>query len=777
MQSGGVVRYVGEGIRRREDPALITGRSRFIADLTEDCEAVAFVRSPVAAGRIRGIEMPLGARVFTAAQLGDVGSVLPLLHRPDYVPVAQPLLAAERVRYVGEPVAIVAAASRHAAEDLAERVYVDIDPLDGVASARSALDDDAPLVHDGTESNVVVSGMIDTGDVDQVFQSAIEVVEIEVGSGRQSAMPLEARGAVALVDPVSDRTTLYASTQMPHVLRTIVADLLHMPESGLRVIAPSVGGAFGQKMALPTEYALVVWLARHLGRSVAWIEDRRENFTSSFHARDHQYRLRAAFNADARLLSLDADLVADVGAYSCYPVTWGVEPLMAAGELPGPYDFQSYRVRARGVTTNTCPMSPYRGVSRPVLTLAMERLMDTAAERFDIDPIEIRRRNLITEFPYQSATGIVFDEGSYLQSLDRAAEVIDVKGFRRRQEQARKQGRYPGVGFSVFSERTGYGTSTFAQRSMDVTPGYETVEMSMDPSGNVEVRIGASPHGQGLVTSLSQLVADELGIDAEAVRVVHGDTDRTPYGWGTFASRSMVLSGGASHLAAGKIRDVIVEVAGDILEAAPADIILAGGMAVVRGTEKGVTIPDIARVAHHQSHRLKPGRDPGLRAVATYDPAGTFSNACHVAVVEVDIETGGVRLERFVVVEDAGLLINPMIVDGQIAGGVAQGIANALFEEIIYDESGNILTTSLLDYLPPTMSEIPNIEIHHLQTITDASITGAKGLGEGGAIGAPAAVINAVCDALRPLGVGISEMPATPSRIRDRIRSTMEGAA
>jgi carbon-monoxide dehydrogenase large subunit len=590
-------------------------------------------------------------------------------------------------------------------------------------------------------------------------------------------MPLEARGAVALVDAVTERITLYASTQMPHVLRTIVADLLHMPESDLRVVTPAVGGAFGQKMALPTEYALVVWLARHLGRSVAWIEDRRENFTSSFHARDHQYRLRAAFDAEARLLAIDADLVADVGAYSNYPVTWGVEPLMAAGELPGPYDFQSYRVRARGVTTNTCPMSPYRGVARPVLTLAMERLMDTAAERFGIDPVEIRRRNLITSFPYRSATGVVYDEGSYLQSLERAAEVIDIDSFRNDQEEARRQGRYLGVGFSVFSERTGYGTPTFAQRSMEVTPGYETVDMSMDPSGNVEVRIGASPHGQGLVTTLSQLVADELGIDPESVRVVHGDTDRTPYGWGTFASRSMVLAGGASHLAASFVRDQIAEVAGDMLEAAPADIVLTEGRAVVRGTDRGVPIPEVARVAHHQSHRLRPGRDPGLRAVATYDPAGTFSNACHVAVVEVDVETGGVRLDRFVVVEDAGLLINPVIVDGQIAGGVAQGIANALFEEIIYDEDGNILTTSLLDYLPPTMSEVPHIEIHHLETITDASITGAKGLGEGGAIGAPAAVINAICDALRPLGVTLSEMPATPSRIRDRIRSTMEGAA
>lgn len=769
--------FVGEAIRRREDPALITGRGRFVADLTQGCHAIAFVRSPMAAGRILGIEVPDDGLVITHAQLGVVGSVRPVLNRPDYVPVAQPLLATEQVKYVGEPVAMVVAGSRHLAEDLAEKVFVDIDPLEEVVSARSALAEDARLVHDETESNVVVTGTIDTGDVDLAFDAATEVVEIDVASGRQSAMPLEARGAVARIDDESGRVTLYASTQMPHVLRTIVADLLGMPESDLRVVAPAVGGAFGQKMALPTEYALVVWAARSLGQSVAWIEDRRENFTASFHARDHRYRLAGAFDAQARLVAVDADLVANVGAYSCYPVTWGVEPLMAAGELPGPYDFQSYRVRSRGVTTNTCPMSPYRGVSRPVLTLAMERLMDIAAERFGIDPIEIRRRNLITSFPYRSATGVIYDEGSYVQSLEHAVEVIDIDAFRRDQREARVEGRYLGVGFAVFSERTGYGTATFAQRAMGVTPGYETVEMSMDPSGGVEVRIGASPHGQGLVTSLSQVVADQLGVHPDSIRVVHSDTDRTPYGWGTFASRSMVISGGASQLAAGKLRDKLHEIAGDILEAAPADIVLVEGRAVVRGTDQGVSIPEIARVAHHQSHRLKPGREPGLRTVSTYDPAGTFSNACHVAVVEVDIETGGVHLARFVVIEDAGLLINPVIVDGQIAGGVTQGIANALFEEIIYDETGNILTTSLLDYLPPTMSEVPRIEIHHLETITDSSITGAKGLGEGGAIGAPAAVLNAISDALRPLGVQVMEMPATPSRVRDSIRKAMEGAA
>jgi carbon-monoxide dehydrogenase large subunit len=759
---------VGTPIRRREDPDLLTGRKRFIADLTVGCQSVAFVRSPMAAARIIGMERPEGASVFAAADLTGVGAIEPVLHRPDYFRASQPLLAVNRVNYLGEPIAAVVAGTRREAEDVAGAVYVEFEPQEPVVTAESALAENSRIIHPGAESNVVVSGALDTGDLDS--NSAVEHIALEVTCRRQSAAPIETRGAVARHDDETGKVTLHASTQMPHVLRTAICDLLGMQEADLRVIAPAVGGAFGQKMCLPAEYAVLVWLARHLRTSLAWIEDRRENFTSSFHSRDHHYRIRGSFDADARLVSLEGDLVANVGAYSCYPVTWGVEPLMAMAELPGPYDFQSYRVRARGVSTNTCPMSPYRGVSRPVLTLAMERMMDVAAERFGLDPVEIRRRNLITRFPYRSATGIVYDEGSYLASLEKAAEVVDLDSFRRRQAEAREAGRFVGIGFSVFSERTGYGTPAFAPRNMDVTPGYETVEMAMDPSGGVEVRIGASPHGQGLVTTLSQVIADELGLPLESIRVVHGDTDRTPYGWGTFASRSMVISGGATKLAAERLRGAMVAVAADMLEAAPEDIALVGGRAVVRGTERGVDISDLARLAYHQTPKLAPEREPGLRATASYDPAGTFSNACHVAMVEVDIETGGVRVDRFVVVEDAGLLINPVIVDGQIAGGVVQGIANALFEEVVYDDGGNLLTTTLFDYLPPTASEVPLIEIHHLETITEASVTGAKGLGEGGAIGAPAAVINAVSDALRPLGVQVMEMPATPDRLRKMIR-------
>jgi carbon-monoxide dehydrogenase large subunit len=764
------VSWVCRPIPRLEDPALVTGRGRFVADLAAGAAALRFVRSPIACGRIARIGRPEGATVFTAADLAGVQPIRPLLHRPDYVAIEQPVLAADRVRYVGEPVAAVIAASTAEAEDLAEQVVVELEPENAVVDIDAALAPGAPLVHPQAAGNVLVEGRIDTG-VAEVVARAAEVVEIEIRSRRQCALPLETRGAHAAFDGATGRVTLTASVQMPHMLRTGLADVLGVAEADLRVVAPDVGGAFGQKMALAPEYVVVVWAARRLRRAVAWIEDRSENLTASFHSRDHHYLVRGAFDAEARLLAVDADLRCNVGAYSCYPVTCGVEPLMAMAELPGPYDFQAYAVRSRGITTNTCPMAPYRGVCRPAITLAMERLMDAAAARFGLDPIEIRRRNLVRSFPYRTVTGLTYDEGSYREALEVAAERIDVPDFRERQRAARAEGRYLGIGFAVFNERTGYGTPAFAARGMDITPGYERVELAMDPSGYVEARIGASPHGQGLATTLAQLIADELGLAPARIRVVHGDTDRTPYGWGTFASRSLVIAGGACKLAAEQLRARLATLAGHLLEAEASDIVLEDGKASVRGTDLAIEIPALARAAYHQSQRFGQDLDPELAVSATYDPAGTYSNACHVAIVEVDPETGQVALERFLVVEDAGRLINPMIVGGQICGGVAQGIANALLEEVVYDAAGNILTGSLADYLPPTCAEIPPIEIAHLETVSDASVTKAKGLGEGGAIGAPAAVLGAISDALRPFGIEVLEMPATPRRIRDLLRA------
>jgi aerobic carbon-monoxide dehydrogenase large subunit len=768
--------WVGRSIRRLEDPALLAGRGRFTADLAA-AHQVRFVRSAVAAGRIVKVTAPDNAAMVTASDLKAVKPIQPLLSKFGYVAVAQPVLAVDFVRFVGEPIAAVVAASEAEAEDVADSVVVDIEQAVPVVDARAALAEDAPLVHEKVARNLIVEGKIETPGFAAVQSGAHRQVTLEARSRRQNATPLEARAGHAAFDPASGRVTLTCATQMPHLTRTAIADLIGMPESDLRVIAPDVGGGFGQKMSLVAEYVVLVWLARKLRSSVAWTEDRRENLTASFHSRDQYIRLQGSFDANARLVALAAEVIANIGAYSCYPTTGAVEPLMAMGELPGPYDFRAYSCVARGVMTNTCPMAPYRGVSRPVLTMALERLMDLAAAQFDLEPVEIRRRNLIEKFPYTSATGVVFDEGSYRQTLDMAVETLDLASFRQRQQAARTRGRYFGIGFATFSERTGYGTPAFAARGMGVTLGWETVELAMDPSGFVELRIGASPHGQGLRTTLAQLVADQLGLAPERIKVVHGDTDRTPYGWGTFASRSLVLAGGASVLAARKVHAKLVKMASRLLEAAAEDIVLEDGVARVIGTDRELPIEILARAAYHQVHLFKGEIDPGICENATYDPSGTFSNACHAGIVEVDPETGKVTIEKFVVAEDAGRLVNPMIVDGQILGGVVQGIGNALLEEIVYDETGNVLTATLADFLPPTSHEIPPIEVLHLETLNGTTVTEAKGLGEGGAIGAPAAILNAINDALAPFGVAINEMPATPQRIRAALRRAGKNGA
>ncbi|MGV7030874.1 xanthine dehydrogenase family protein molybdopterin-binding subunit [Methylobacterium symbioticum] len=765
--------WIGRSLPRLEDPTLLRGHGHYVADLAQDAAHIRFVRSPVARGRILGIEAPEGVTVYTAADLSDVGQIRPVLERPDYVAVGQPVLPSDRVCFAGQAVAFVVADEAAAAEDLAEQIFLDIEPEEPVVDLDAALRPDAVPTHPEAPGNVLVEGRMRTSGLDAAFAGAAAVVELDLRSRRQSAMPMETRGGVARYDQRDRRTTLHASVQMPHMLRTGLADLLGCPEADLRVIAPDVGGGFGQKMSLFPEYVALVWLARHLKRDVAWIEDRRENFLASAHSRDQAFTVRGAFDAQGRLLGLEADLRSNVGAFSCYPVTCGVEPLMAFAELPGPYKVLEYGARSRGVTTNTCTMAPYRGVARPMLTLTMERLMEDAARRLGLDPIEIRRRNLIDSFPHRSPTGLVYDAGSYIAAMEAAVAAVDLPAFRRRQAEALTQGRYLGLGISVFSERTGYGTPAYAARGMAIVPGYEQVDCALDPSGHLELRIGASPHGQGLATALAQLVADELGVVPSQVRVISGDTDRTPYGWGTFASRSMVIAGGASKLASAKVAAKLRAVAACLMEATEAEIDLEGGLARVRGTNRSTPIREIARAAHHRSH-LFSDLEGGLRQTAFYDPFGTFSNACHVAEVEVDVDTGGVRIERFLVVEDAGRLINPMIVDGQIHGGVAQGIANALYEEMIYDPDGNLLTASLADYLPPTINEIPKIEIIHMETISDATLTGAKGVGEGGTIGAPAAIVNAIVDALAPFGVAINEIPATPERIRAAIRSARE---
>ncbi|MBO0758304.1 MAG: xanthine dehydrogenase family protein molybdopterin-binding subunit, partial [Bradyrhizobiaceae bacterium] len=488
-------RWVGRSIRRIEDPALVTGRGRFTGDLPAAL-SVRFVRSPVAAGRIVRVTAPDATRMICAADLAGVRPIRPMLHKFSYVPIAQPILADGVVRYVGEAIAAIIADSDEEAEDIVDRVEVEIDETASVVDARAALKRNAPAIHEAAPSNIIVEGRVRTPGFESACAAASQVVTINARSYRQNALPMEPRGAHASFDVATGRVTLTLSTQTPHLMRTAIADLIGMPEQDLRVIAPDVGGGFGQKMSLAPEFVLLVFLARKLCASIAWSEDRRENLMACFHSRDQYVTIEGAFNSDAKLLALSTDVLANVGAYSCFPTTAAVEPLMAMVEMPGPYDVRDYHCVARGVVTNTCPIAPYRGVSRPVVTFSLERLMDRAAAAFGLDPIEIRRRNLIRQFPYTSATGLVFDEATYVETMDVAVRTLDIPAFRARQAKERSNGRFVGLGVATFSERTGYGTPAFAARGMEITPGWETVELAMDPSGFVEARIGSSPHGQ-----------------------------------------------------------------------------------------------------------------------------------------------------------------------------------------------------------------------------------------------------------------------------------------
>ena len=548
-----------------------------------------------------------------------------------------------------------------------------------------------------------------------IFDQAPAVVTATLTSGRLAALPMEGRACLAEWDERDQQVVMHVSTQVPHQVRSAVAQAFGVAEHRVRVIAPDVGGGFGLKCVAGREEATLAGIAMRLRRPVRWVEDRQENLTASFHGHEQRYQVRAAFGADGRILGLAADIDCDVGAYSAFPFTCAVEPLMAATELPGIYKVPAYRARGRAIATNKAPTAPYRGVSRPQLVLVMERLMEKAAHELGLDPLAVRRRNMIGpgEFPYTGCNGVTYDEGSYAQSLELAEKRVTEAGWPAERDRLRAAGLLAGIGYSCFSERTAYGTPTMSQRRMRMTPGYDTASVRMDPSGEVIVTTGTCGHGQGHETTFAQIVADRLGVHPGQVRLRQGDTDLASYGWGTWGSRSIVIGGGAARRAADGVAAQLRQVAAHLLEASPADIELGGGRAAVRGDQDtAVPLSELARIVHFQAHRLPEGLRYGLESRESFDPPGTFSNACHAVLVAIDPGTGGIRPRRYLVVEDCGVVINPVIVDGQVRGGVTQGVAAALLEQVRYDPGGQPESATLMDYLAPTRRNLPNDIVH-----------------------------------------------------------------
>jgi carbon-monoxide dehydrogenase large subunit len=776
---------VGAPLARKEDRRMLLGRGRFTGDLTRPgLLHAAFVRSPHAHALVAGIDVAAarqapGVRgLFTAADLGHP-YLLALLERDEFVPTPMPILAGDRVRFTGEPVAIVVADDAYRAEDAAELAEVDWDPRPAVASIEAATAAGAARLHD--HGNCLVDLlMFDDERLPRVFAAAPVTVSATFASARVAALPLEGRACLAEWDDRDDQLVMHVSTQVPHQVRSGVAQALSLPERSVRVIAPDVGGGFGLKCVVGREEVAVAAAALRLRRPVSWTEDRQENLTAAFHGHEQRYRVTAAFDGQGRILGLDAEIDCDTGAYSVFPFTCAVEPLMAATELPGVYKVPAYRARGRAIATSKAPAAPYRGVSRPQIVLVMERLMEKAAEALGLDPLQVRRVNLIgrPEFPYTGINKITYDEGSYREALDLAEERIKIKGWTAERGRLRAQGKLAGIGYANFSERTAYGTPTMSQRRMRMTPGYDTALVRMDPTGEVIVTTGTCGHGQGHETTFAQIVADRLGIHPDQVRLRQGDTDLASYGWGTWGSRSVVIGGGAAGRAADAVAERLRKIAAGQLEASPADIELAGGAARVRGDESvSIPIAELARLVYFQAHRVDEGLRYALEERATFDPPGTFSNACHVAMVVIDAGTGAIRLHRYLVVEDCGVVINPVVVDGQVRGGVTQGVAAALLERVCFDAEGQPVSTTLMDYLAPTAAEMCPVDIVHLQTPSRFSETGAKGMGEGGTIGAPAAVLNAVNDALSGTGVRFDHIPVLPHEVSAALCKTAPGEA
>jgi carbon-monoxide dehydrogenase large subunit len=779
-----VAGYVGRAIPRLEDPRLLAGRGAYLDDLRPPGTlSVAFVRSPHPHARVLAVDVaaagatPGVVEVLTGA--GLAGAVRPLraeLAVPGYTPTSWPALADRRVRFVGEAVAAVAATDRYVAEDAAGRVVVRYEPLPAVADAEAAMAPGAVAVHDDHPGNVLVHLRHEAGAVDEVFREADLRVSATLRHARCAAAPLEGRGILADVDRATGGLVVWASTQVPHLLRAGLAGVLGLAESRIRVVVPDVGGGFGPKMHVFPEDVVVSVLALRLGRPVKWVETRTENLMAGAHAREHVAAVEVAARRDGTILAVQARLLCDVGAYSLFPTSAALEPITAAGLIPGPYRIRSYRYDAYAVATNKCPTGAYRGVGQALAAYVRERMVDLVARRAELDPAEVRRRNLLRtdECPYTTASGLVLDSGSPAESFARLLDMAGYDGLRREQEARRAAGhrRYRGIGLASYTEFTGMGAATFRRRGMVHIPGHDAAMVRVEPSGEARAFVSTVTQGQGHLTALAQLLADELGWPLRDVSVVEGDTDRCPHGSGAFASRSVVAAGGALILAARAVRAKVLRIAAHRLEAAVDDLVLAEGVVAVRGVpDRRLDVREVARMAYQGASALPDGLEPGLEATRFYDPPpATFSTGAHLAVVDVDAETGRVDLVRHVVVEDCGRMINPMIVEGQIHGAVGQGVGNALHEALVYDGAGQLLTGTLMDYHLPRADELPSIEIGHVTTPPPVSLAGFKGMAEGGTIGAVAAVANAVADALGPVGGEVCELPLTPARVLGLIR-------
>ena len=780
-------RIFGSGIRRREDPRLITGSAAYTDDLTlPGMVHAAVLRSPHAHARIKKIDTSRAkaaegvVAVFTGADTAGVLKPIPcawLIPNSALKTVPYPAIAKDVVRYVGDAVAVVVAENSYQAQDALDLIDVQYDPLPVVIDPQKAMEPGAPQVHEDAPGNQAFHWVLSVGDIDTTFDKAEVVVKERIVQQRLIPNAMEPRSAVAQFVWATGELTLWTTVQAPHIARFLCSVVSGVPEDKLRVIAPEVGGGFGSKVPFYPDYATTVFCAMKLGRPVKWTETRTENYQATTHGRDHVEEAELAATKDGTITGLRCRVWAGMGAYLSTAAP-GCPTILHGLMYSGVYRIPAIQSEVFGVFTTGTPVEIYRGAGRPEATFLVERMVNRLADELGMDPVEVRRKNLIPRFDdgYDVATGLTYDSGDYEKALNIALEKVNYKQLRQEQASLRKQGRYLGIGVTTYVEICGLGPSQVAGAIGFQGGLWESAIIRFHPTGKVNVMTGASPHGQGEETTFAQIVADALGVDVNDVKVIHGDTANTPMGWGTYGSRTTAVGGSALAVSARKIKDKAKVIAAHLLEAAVEDMDYADGRFFVKGSpDKHKTIQDIAFMAN-VAWNMPQGVEPGLEATTFYDPPNfTFPFGTQIALVEVDPESGQIELKRYVAVDDCGPQINPMIVEGQIHGGVAQGVGPALWEGVVYDENGQLLTGSLMDYAIPRADMLPDIETLSTVTPSPHNPLGVKGIGEAGTIGSTVTVYNAVMDALKPLGVQQVAMPLTPERVWQAIQRHRKG--
>ena len=777
-------KYIGMSVLRTEDPVFLTGRGHYTDDIhLAGMVHGAFLRSPHPHARIlsinkeRALAIPGVHAVYTQDDFDPVlGTFTTTVQRPEVETLTRPPMDSRVARYVGQPIALVLADSRYLAEDGVDAIEVEWEALDAIMDPERALEPDAPIMREELGTNNFAHIEFQRGDVDALFASAARVFSKRFHHGRFMAAPLEPRGVIADWDVPTNELTVWTSTQIPHLIRTFTAGPLGIPESKVRVIADHVGGGFGMKAHVFDEEALIPAASKLSGKPVKWIEDRYENLAASLHAKEMVVYLEIAVDENNKFLAFRGRYIGVGGAWPAHPWTSLIDTLPAASLLPSIYDIQAVQTSVDNPLTNRCPVGAYRGVGWTPGHVARETFIDDIARELNVDPAELRLQNCIPDQPFVSVTGMKYDGGSYGASIRKTMEMLDYENLRKKQAELRKEGRYLGIGFSPYVEPTAWG-SEVAKANGFAAEFFDAANVTIEPDGSVTVTTGCHNHGQAHYTTLAQVAADTLGVPFESIRVIENDSTQAVYGTGTYASRTAVVAGGAIMRAGKEVREKIIRLAAHAMEVSPEDVELSDGTASVKGVpEKKMTMGELGFMSYYGGSARVPDTEPMLTATRSYDPPETYSNGTIVAIVEVDAETGKVDLQHIACCEDCGTMLNPMVVDGQMIGAISHGIGGAMYEDLAYDENGQFLAASLMDYLYPSTTEVPHMDIAHIETPSVVTEGGIKGMGESGNIAAGAAVINAVADAVSAFGhVEVKKTPLGPSDVLDLIREARTG--